>query len=126
MPHRVNEEEFGRLVEEALAEMPPQFAEFLADVPIQVRDQPTPGQLASLDMGEDHLLLGLYVGRPLTRRSVLDEVVSPDVIYLFKEDIEQVSRNRADLVRQVRTTVLHEIGHHFGMDEDDLEAAGYG
>lgn len=126
MPHRVSEEEFGRLVEEALAEMPPQFAEFLSDVPVQVRDQPTRGQLESLDLGEDHLLLGLYVGRPLTRRSVLDEVVSPDVIYLFKEDIEQVSRSRADLVRQVRTTVLHEIGHHFGMDEDDLEAAGYG
>ncbi len=126
MPYRVDEESFGELVEEALAEMPPQFAEFLADVPIQVRDRPTAQQLEEVGLEPDHLLLGLYVGRPLTERSVLEGPASPDVIYLFQDDIEQICRSRAELVEQVRTTVLHEIGHHFGMDEDDLEAAGYG
>ena len=126
MPYRVDEETFGSLVEEALAEMPPQFAEFLADVPIQVRDRPTARQLEEVGLEPDHLLLGLYVGRPLTERSVLEGPASPDVIYLFQDDIEQICRSRSELVEQVRTTVLHEIGHHFGMDEDDLEAAGYG
>ena len=126
MAYEVDEDRFDDLVKEALAEMPPQFAAFLAEVPVQVVDRPTATQLEQVGLEEDHLLLGLYVGRPLTERSVLDGSASPDVIYLFQDDIEQVSRNRADLVRQVRTTVLHEIGHHFGMDEDDLAAAGYG
>jgi predicted Zn-dependent protease with MMP-like domain len=50
----------------------------------------------------------------------------PDVIYIFQESLERASRSEAELVREVRKTVLHEIGHHFGMDEDDLEKLGYG
>jgi predicted Zn-dependent protease with MMP-like domain len=48
------------------------------------------------------------------------------VIYIFQESIEQVSNSENELIAQVRKTVLHEIGHHFGMDEDDLEKLGYG
>jgi predicted Zn-dependent protease with MMP-like domain len=50
----------------------------------------------------------------------------PDVIYIFQEDVELAVDDEADLVEQVRITVLHELGHHFGMDEDDLEELGYG
>jgi len=75
---------------------------------------------------EDHLLLGLYDGLPLTERSVEHSGVRPPVIYIFKEDIELASRDEAHLVEQVRTTVLHEIGHHFGMSEQDLDDLGYG
>jgi predicted Zn-dependent protease with MMP-like domain len=50
----------------------------------------------------------------------------PNHILLFQEDIELVSDSEADLIREVRTTVLHEIGHHFGMDEEDLDELGYG
>ena len=50
----------------------------------------------------------------------------PDVIYIFQEDCELVSDTEEDLVREVRITVLHELGHHFGMDEDDLARLGYG
>ena len=49
----------------------------------------------------------------------------PDVIYIFQEDVEQISDSEADLIREVRTTVLHELGHHFGLDEDDLDQLGY-
>lgn len=126
MPHHVSKGEFERLVAEALQELPAQFAEFLEQVPIEIRDRPTRKQLRSVGLGEDELLLGLYVGTSLADRSVAHDVEWPNKIYLFQEDIELVSDNSEQLKHEVRTTVLHEIGHHFGMDEDDLDALGYG
>ena len=126
MAYHVSSAIFEQLVERALAELPQQFAEFLEEVPLEVRPRPTRAQLKRLGLGEDDLLLGLYEGIPLTERSVEHSGVRPAVIYLFQEDIELASDSEQDLIREVRTTVLHEIGHHFGMDEDDLEKLGYG
>jgi predicted Zn-dependent protease with MMP-like domain len=126
MPYRVSKPVFGELVERALQELPPLFADFLEEVPIEVRDRPTPAQMQRLGMRKNSLLLGLYHGRPLTQRSVEDSGRLPDVIYIFQEPIELVSQDEDQLVDQVRKTVLHEIGHHFGMSEADLEELGYG
>jgi predicted Zn-dependent protease with MMP-like domain len=126
MAYRVSKPLFGQLVEEALDELPPQFAEFLEQVPIEVRQQPTAAQLDSVGLRGQGLLLGLYQGRPLTRRSVEDSGRMPDVIYIFQDSIERVSNSERQLVEQVRKTVLHEIGHHFGMNEEDLQKLGYG
>ena len=82
-------------------------------------------------MEDVELVLGLYHGGALTERSVEYSAGRPgegsplDVIYVFQEDIELVSETEEDLVREVRTTVLHEIGHHFGLAEDDLDRLGY-
>jgi predicted Zn-dependent protease with MMP-like domain len=122
----VTSERFAELVEQSLQELPPQFAEFLEEVPVEIRNRPTRKQLRSVGLDPDHLLLGLYHGRPRTQRSVMDSGQLPDVIYIFQEDIELASDSEQDLVEQVRTTVLHEIGHHFGMDEEDLDELGYG
>jgi len=113
-------------VEQALAELLEEFARFLEEVPGEVRDRPSAGQLRRLGMGPNDLLLGLYQGHPRTQRSVEDSGQMPDVIYLYQKHIELVSRSEQELVQQVRTTVLHEIGHHFGMDEEDLDGLGYG
>ena len=126
MAYHVNNATFERLVERALDELPAQFAEFLEEVPVEIRPRPTRKQLERVGLDEDQLLLGLYDGIPLTMRSVEHSGVRPAVIYIFKEDVELASDSEADLVEQVRTTVLHEIGHHFGMDEDDLDELGYG
>ena len=126
MAYHVSSAIFEQLVERALAELPQQFAEFLEEVPREVRPRPTRAQLKRLGLGGDDLLLGLYEGIPLTERSVEHSGVRPAVIYIFKEDVELASDTEAELVDQVRTTVLHEIGHHFGMDEDDLDELGYG
>ena len=125
MSYVVSKDEFAALVELALEELPEEFAEFLEEVPIEIRDRPTPRQLKRARVPRNGLLLGLYEGRPRTRRSVQDSGVMPDVIFIFQEHIEATARTREDLVRQVRITVLHEIGHHFGMSEDDLERLGY-
>ena len=126
MPHDVNDSEFARLVEAAIAELPERWRRAIEeDVPVEVRDRPTRRQLESVDLEEHHLLLGLYHGVPLTLRSVEDNGRMPDVIYLFKQDIEDAADGRDDLVEQVRVTLLHELGHHFGLDEDDLDRLGY-
>ena len=126
MAYHVSKKTFGELVERALSELPEQFAQHLEEVPIEIRDRPTRKQLARVGLDEDHLLLGLYDGIPLTERSVEHSAVRSPVIYLFQDDIELASESEQDLIDQVRTTILHEIGHHFGMDEDDLDELGYG
>src|SRR3954471_7140528 len=126
MAYHVSKAEFGELVEEALSELAAQFATYLEEVSIEVRDRPSDRQSRRLGTKRDSLLLGLYVGRPRTVRSVMDEMVFPDVIYLFQQNIELVCDSEEKLVVEVRKTVLHEIGHHFGMSEEDLEKLGYG
>ncbi len=126
MAYHVSKTQFASLVETALRDLPSQFAEFLEEVPVEIRDRPTRRLLRDLDLDDDSLLLGLYRGRPRTRRSVEDSGAMPDVIYIFQEDIELSCDSEAELVEQVRTTVLHEIGHHFGMSEEDLDQLGYG
>jgi predicted Zn-dependent protease with MMP-like domain len=123
--YRVSKAQFGELVEAAIQELPDEFAEFLEEVPIEVRDQPTESQLRRAGVRQGGLLLGLYVGRPRTLRHVEDSGALPDVIYIFQEPIQAVCSTEAQLIRQVRVTVLHEIGHHFGLNEEDLERLGY-
>lgn len=126
MAHHVSKADFERLVERALAELPAQFARVIEEVPIEIRTRPTRRELRSVGLEENGLLLGLYRGRPRTVRSVEDSGTMPDVIYIFQEDVELACDSEEELVTQVRTTVLHEIGHHFGMSEEDLDELGYG
>jgi predicted Zn-dependent protease with MMP-like domain len=126
MAYRVSKAEFMDLVDSAVSDLPEEFARFLEEVPIEVHDLPTRSQQERVQSGRGSLLLGLYVGRPRTKRSVEDSGAMPDVIYLFQKNIETICESEAQLVEQVRKTVLHEIGHHFGMSEEDLDALGYG
>jgi predicted Zn-dependent protease with MMP-like domain len=128
MAYHVSKERFGRLVEEALEELPPQFAAFMEEVPVQIERRPSRKLLRSLGLDDDELLLGLYQGASLMDRAEAEGrgTPMPNHILIFQEDVELVSDTEADLIREVRTTVLHEIGHHFGMDEEDLDELGYG
>lgn len=125
MAYRVSPQKFEELVERALAELPEVFAAHLEEVPVQICDRPTPRQIQSVG-AQGGLLLGLYQGRPMTERSVEDSGRMPDIIFIFQDSIERVVNSEDQLIQQVRTTVLHEIGHHFGMSEEDLEKIGYG
>jgi len=123
--YRVSKAHFGELVEKALEELPEEFAKFLEEVPVEVCDRPSEAQLARAGVKKGGLLLGLYVGRPRTVRNVEDSGAMPDSIFIFQEPIQIVCNSEDELVRQVRVTVLHEIGHHFGLSEEDLERLGY-
>lgn len=125
MAYRVGKAQFSALVERAISQVPPEFAAALEEVPVEIRDRPTAEQRKSVSVRNGNLLLGLYRGAPLTRRSV-EAPTMPAVIYIFQEEIEAASGTEEELAEQVRKTVLHEIGHHFGLDEDDLKRLGYG
>jgi predicted Zn-dependent protease with MMP-like domain len=125
MPFDVSRERFAQLVERALSDVPPVFQQYLEEISIEIRDRPTTKQLKSVGLREDELLFGLYHGIARDERSVLHSGVMPDVIYIFQEDHEDACDSEDELVEQVRITVLHEIGHHFGMNEDDLDELGY-
>jgi predicted Zn-dependent protease with MMP-like domain len=126
MAFHVSKARFDELVDEAIASLPERFAEFMDEVPVEVCDEPTAAQRQRVGALGDKLLLGLYVGRPRTQRNVEESGRMPDVIYIFQRPIEEVSHSEAQLMWQVRKTVLHEIGHHFGLDEQDLKNLGYG
>ncbi len=81
---------------------------------IVIEDEPDP---------PDDSLLGLYQGVPLTERSVFSDHIEPDIIYIFQKNIEAIAHNDPhEIRRQVRITVMHEIGHYFGLDEEQLAA----
>jgi predicted Zn-dependent protease with MMP-like domain len=126
MAYHVGKREFEELVERAISGLPERFAAFLEEVPIEVHTRPSVKLLREMGLEDDELLMGLYRGVERTRRSVEDSGRLPDVIYIFQEDHELVCDSRSQLVDEVRKTVLHEIGHHFGMTEEDLDRLGYG
>lgn len=123
---------FDEVLDEVLGELPEEITALLEEVPLVVDDRPTRELLAQLGVDRPEWLRGLYTGVPLTRRSVHDTGRMPDVIRVFRLGILTSAHGRGRrldrrrLRRQVRTTLLHEIGHHFGMDEAYLRRLGYG
>jgi len=126
MPFRVSKPRFDELVDQAMQSLPEPFAGIIEQVPVEVYDEPTPQQLKRLSDRKHGLLLGLYSGSPVTTRTVLQQGGPVDVIYIFQKPIEAVSGTEAELIEQVRKTVLHEIGHHFGLGEQRLRELGFG
>jgi predicted Zn-dependent protease with MMP-like domain len=126
MPYQVSRREFERLLAKAIDLLPPLFRQEMETIIVEVADQPTPRQLQEAGLDPDELLLGLYVGRPLTERTHADTGALPDRIYIFQDDVQQVCDSAQQLVEETRVTILHELGHHFGLGEDDLDKLGYG
>ncbi|UCF34338.1 MAG: metallopeptidase family protein [Phycisphaerales bacterium] len=122
---RLSREEFDEAVSQALTDIPPQFKPYLDQVIVDVEDFPDRRACEAADIDHPSTLLGLYQGTPLTERSVEHSGRLPDRITVYQRNIERLCRTRKQLVRQIRKTVLHEIGHHFGLDEDDLDELGY-
>jgi predicted Zn-dependent protease with MMP-like domain len=104
----------------------------MEEVPLIVEDQPSPALRRTLGLGRSSVLCGLHEGIPLTEKSVERSAELPEQMMLFREGIFAVAADRrgqvtdSRLQRQIHITLLHEIGHHFGLDEDDLARAGYG
>jgi len=121
---RLSRPEFQKLVRQAFRELPVQFEHALENVAILVEDWPTGDDLKEAEM-EGHDLFGLYTGVPLPEREG-GLAPSPDTITLFQRPIESACGSREDVVREIRITILHEVGHYLGMGEEDLERLGYG
>ena len=120
----MNRIEFETLVAEALDSLPDEIQAWLDNVVVVVGERPTREQLAGVGLGPRHSLFGLYVGVPKTHRGFTYGEAVPDKIIIFRQPIEEVCRTPEQIRDQVRRTVLHEIGHHFGLDEGQLRDAG--
>src|SRR5216684_6899877 len=113
-------EHFVKVVEEALDSLPQEFRSRIRNVAVLVEDMP-PHQPSPQPGQHRRLLLGLFHGVPTTKKSVFDIPTGPDHIVLYQKNIEAVCENEAEVREQIRLTVIHEFGHYFGMDENQLK-----
>ncbi len=109
----MDRERFDKLVEQALEKLPEVFRKKLTNVAIIVEDAPPQ------EPGSGTILLGLFHGVPQTEKSVFF-AAPPDRIFLYQKNIEAVSSTDEGIRRQIRATLLHELGHYFGMTEEEL------
>ena len=120
-----SEERFDELIERAIDTLPAKFRDALDNLIIERQEHPDEHTRQLMGLGPNDLLLGLYAGIPLTQRHVDAPPPLPDRIILYRQQILAACRTEAEFVEQLRRTLLHEIGHYFGMDEEELAQAGY-
>ena len=113
-------EHFVKVVEETLDSLPQEFRSRIRNVAVLVEDVP-PNQPSPQAGQQRRLLLGLFHGVPTTKKSVFDLPTGPDHIVLYQKNIEAVCSNEAEVRHQIRQTLMHELGHYFGMTEEQLK-----
>ncbi len=113
---RIPRREFDQLVEAAIAALPAQVAEWVDEVPIIVEDQP----------GKEMDAVGLYEGRSLLDRGVEDSGGLPSRIFIYRLPLMESCGSREELAREIWKTLVHELGHHAGLGEEELDRLGYG
>jgi predicted Zn-dependent protease with MMP-like domain len=119
----MNPAEFDRLVAAAYARIPARFRKRMKNIAMVVEPEPAPMQLARGRVPRGSTLLGLYEGRPLTKRSVFESFAMPDRITIFQGPHERLAGSPEQLAKLVEDTVWHEVAHYFGMDELQVRAA---
>lgn len=115
---RAHHDRFDRLVDRAVASIPEPFRSALDEIALVIADEPTPEQLRESDMGPDEVLYGLYEGVPLDEWGG-DWVPVPTRILLFRLPLEEDYPDPLDLADEVRITILHELAHHLGIEDED-------
>jgi len=117
----VRREEFDRLIEEALREIPKRFRKAMHNVAVVVEQEPPPELLHELEIPPGDTLLGLYQGTPLTERSWGHGNSLPDRISIYQGPIEDACDDEEEIRDCIAETVIHEFGHYFGMSEEQIE-----
>jgi predicted Zn-dependent protease with MMP-like domain len=122
---------FDEILEQVLAELPDAVHKILDEVPLIVEDHPSPEVMKEMDVRAHDELCGLHDGIPLTEPEHRSWRSQPEGILIFRAGIMSMARNargkisRSELRRQIRITILHEVGHHYGLSEEDLKELGY-
>ncbi len=121
---RLTESEFEELVVEVLDSLPENLLNVIDNMDVVIEPRPTREQLKRMGIRRG-TLFGLYEGIPLTMRDSGYSIVAPDKITIFQRTIEAVCSTPEEVEDQVRTTVIHEVAHHFGIGEETLEELGW-
>ena len=119
----ISREQFEGLVRRALFQLPSDVKNHLENVDIVVDESASAAQLVGTGIENKMELLGLYEGIPLTERYGYD-LVLPDKITLFQKPIETICETQEQITEEIRMTIVHEIAHHFGIDDDRLHSLG--
>ena len=120
---RLSQREFAGLVQQAYRQLPANVRQTLDNVDISVEDSPSPEDFDALS--EESTLFGLYTGVPLTERAGYEPAL-PDRIIVFRQPILENCATAEEVVREIRITLWHEVGHFLGLDEEALHRLGYG
>ena len=113
----ISDADFDEAVSEALDQVPAQFLDLLDNVVVLVEDEPD---------GPDKDLLGLYEGIPLSERDSTYGAVLPDRIFIYREPLKRICDDMDELIEEIGVTVVHEIAHFFGIEDDHLDELGWG
>lgn len=122
---KVSRRRFEALGAHALDELPDLIREHMDNVAVVIEDWPTDEQYERLGLEPDDWLFGLYEGTPLLERGIVADPLLPDKITIFKGPLEDACETEEQMTEEIRRTVVHEIAHHFGIDEDRLRELGY-
>jgi predicted Zn-dependent protease with MMP-like domain len=117
----LSDEDFDRLITRAMDELPQKYIQGLDNVAIVYADEPTDEQKIKMKLDNQHLLLGLYEGIPLTQRGNGYSFVLPDKITLFKNQILAAVRDESELFEQIKRTLWHEIAHYYGLNHARID-----
>jgi predicted Zn-dependent protease with MMP-like domain len=117
----MNRDEFHALVAEAVQSIPENFRQAMTNIAIVVEDEPSLDTLSEVGIEPPDTLFGLYQGTPLTERQWAHGNVLPDKITLYQWPIEDESEDRDDIVVAIGETLIHEVGHYFGLSEEEIE-----
>jgi predicted Zn-dependent protease with MMP-like domain len=118
-------EEFKRLVSTALERIPDEFRMAMQNVQVVLEDWPEPSLMEEVTGDPDDVLYGLYTGTPLPDRTADYGNTTPDVITLYQGPLQEDFPDREELLYEIEVTLVHEIAHYFGFDEDTIERYGY-
>lgn len=122
MAYRVNRNRFESLAEEAVRSIPKEYLAEFKNIAIIVEDYPSDDIIKTMGIRRDQLL-GLFVGHTHESQNTFFAIPSPypDTIFIYQQNIEAISRTEEDLIEEIRATILHEVGHYFGLSEEDLK-----
>jgi predicted Zn-dependent protease with MMP-like domain len=116
---------FEVLLQDAIRELPQEFREKLENVAIIVEDYPSQDLIKQMELDPEETLFGLYEGVPLTERGFFEQPLHPDRILIFQRAIEDECESPEEIKAELKTTLVHEVAHFFGLSDEYLEELGY-
>ena len=123
---QLSEKDFDRIVKKAIRSMPEEIQQYLDNIVISVKKRPSKKMLQEMGLSPEEPLLGVYDGVSLMDRSVTSPPLFPDSIILFQEPLEEMCETIEELEEEIEVTVVHEVAHFVGINDERLEELGYG